>query len=206
VLGAAPNWAEIVTAIGSALAGATLVVAVVAALFALRQLREIRRDRHVELIAELGRRWDDERMAQSRAPARRYDSHQLAERLGAWVASRDAAEIDTERERETLQLMRVPNFLEDVALMVEAGSMTPELIDRSLGSITTATWEFWEEAVEEMRKQDPTIYVEFERLARGVAEREATLPQSQRERVRPRRGPQAASADAEGESELDQQA
>jgi hypothetical protein len=66
VLASAPNWAEIVTAVGSALAGGTLLIGVGTAWFGLRQLAESKRDRHVTVLAELGKRWDDDKLVESR--------------------------------------------------------------------------------------------------------------------------------------------
>lgn len=122
---------------------ATLGIAV-AALFALRSLGESKRDRHVQLIAELGRRWDEEKLAEVRTKPLAFDNVQLCEEITGCLASPEGSDLYV--------LLRVPNFFEDIALMVESGGVDEELVNRAFRDLTLDQWEYWEKAIAAMRK------------------------------------------------------
>jgi hypothetical protein len=131
----APNWAEITTAVGSALTGLTLGGVVFTAWLGLKQWKGSRHDRQVNVITNLGLRWDDPRLEESRAQCLRYDSGQLANRIAAFWARRDHEDPRLSRilldrlgarlvsslanrpppeTEEYHLLLRIPNFFEDV--------------------------------------------------------------------------------------------
>jgi hypothetical protein len=76
VIASAPNWAEILQGAGSIVGVASLLLA---AAYGLYQLREARKDRHVEVIADIGRRWDSDDLIKARKDAARFSDVQLAE-------------------------------------------------------------------------------------------------------------------------------
>jgi hypothetical protein len=80
VIASAPNWAEMVAAVGSAVLAVGVLIAVVS-------LRELRRDRHLQWIFEIGRRWEDEDLKQSRLALRAYgeDGEDLALKFRSWL-------------------------------------------------------------------------------------------------------------------------
>ncbi len=165
VVGSAPNWAEIVTAIGSLLAGGTLLVGVGTAFFALRQIAEARRDRQVQIIAELGRRWDEDQLVEARAMVVKYDNVQLADKVARALEGTDT--------KEYLELLRVPNYFEDLALMAESGGLERDLVRRAFGPMVTRTWDYWELAIAKMREgaeESVLSYSEFERLRNDLLE------------------------------------
>lgn len=96
LVGAPPNWAEIVTAVGSALTGGTLLVGVGTAWFAPKQLGEARSDRHFQWVAEQSRRWDDQRLEDARVALAKFSSEQLAERVDAWLGHKGTPALDRE--------------------------------------------------------------------------------------------------------------
>src|SRR6266511_921213 len=83
------------------LASATVVLAV-AGLFALRTLGESKRDRHVQLIAELGRRWDEDKLAEARTKLLAFDNIDLCEEIAHYLESPEGTDLYV--------LLRVPNF------------------------------------------------------------------------------------------------
>jgi hypothetical protein len=161
-----PHWADIITAFGSLLAGAGLVVAGIGAWFAVKQLDETRRDREIQLIAELGRRWDDDRMAEARDKQLEYTSEELCEEVVRWLEdpkSRDSQLL--------LLLLRVPNFFEDLAVMVESGGLDIKLVDKAFRALVLTQWSYWEQAIVRTRElREPEAYVEFEKLKRQLEE------------------------------------
>ena len=99
-------------------------------------------------------------MEESRVTRGKYDSGEVADLIGRWLnndESVDAAEIWT--------LLRVPNFLEDVALTVDVGKLEPELVWRTLAGPVQAEWEFWQQSVPVLREDDPWTWRNLEKLA-----------------------------------------
>lgn len=72
-----PVWALFWATLGLAV---VIFGVVVAAFKALGQLTETRRDRHLQVIGELGRRWDDDDLIEARNAVLKYDEVELAER------------------------------------------------------------------------------------------------------------------------------
>jgi hypothetical protein len=66
-------------------------------------------------------------------------------------------------------LLRVPNFYEDFALTVEAGSIDEDLAWRSFGDLAVDEWRYWEAAIKVMREDDPFAYSEFEKLVKSLS-------------------------------------
>jgi hypothetical protein len=159
-----PNWAEKVTAIGTAVAAVGIVVAAVGAWLAFNQLRETRRDRHIQVLTEYGRRWDDDRIAEARLEVQRFTSLELADEVVKWLTP------PREEHSPMPILLRIPNFFEDLAIMVECGRLQIGLVARSWLPAAVREWEYWSDAVEKMREYEPTAYVEFEKMVRDLLE------------------------------------
>lgn len=149
MLASAPNWAEIVTAVGSALTGLTLLAAVISILLVREQLAGERTDRHVQWVTEIGRRWDSPELEESRIKRSTYTSAQATELIRLWIAGDPRI-----REEEVWTLLRVPNFLEDVALTVEVGDLDPHLVWRTLAGPLVLEWEFWRDAANLLREEE----------------------------------------------------
>jgi hypothetical protein len=182
LLASAPNWADKVTAVGSVLAGLGFLGTAAGVFVAARQLGatrrqvdESRRDRQAGVIAEWGRRWDDDRMSQARSRALRYDNVELAELVArrnqrGWSVTPSLAR--TVRRRELQVLLRVPNYFEDLGLMVEYGGLEVDLVAKMIGALALHEWRRWELAVAEMQKASPSSYSRFQRLAELLGEQE----------------------------------
>ncbi|HXF71753.1 MAG TPA: DUF4760 domain-containing protein [Actinomycetota bacterium] len=63
-------------------------------------------------------------------------------------------------------LMRVPNFLEDLAVLVDQGALPEEAARASWASVIERQWAHWAPAIRLLRdvRDRPTIYANFERL------------------------------------------
>ncbi|HEV7564488.1 MAG TPA: hypothetical protein VGO31_00845 [Microbacteriaceae bacterium] len=142
------TWTECVTALASLiLAGAGIK--------ALSQLKEAKSDRHAHMIVELGNRWDSQIMLKARRKATRYE-----ERL----ATMAAAYSDTPVGQDFLGLLRVPNYFEDLALLVKKGGLDPHLVSLGFKALIDDEWARWKTAITVMRKDDPFMYTQFEWL------------------------------------------
>jgi hypothetical protein len=151
---------------------AVLAIAAIRALqelgVAVEQLEEVKRDRHVQVFADLGRRWDGPEMVEALQEERRYTTKQLEKlfarayaplsrnRFKEWAAKR--------AQTKTVVLLRIPNFFENLALIVKAGSLDIRLVSLDYGTVAKEAWEKWEAAVMELRKTDDQSYAECPRL------------------------------------------
>ena len=160
-----PSWTDIVTAISSAVAALGLVAATIGAWLVYRQVRETRHDRHVQVLSDFGRRWDDDHLAKARVEVLQYTSEGLVTEIEKWqkLSRRDP-------DSAVPVLLRVPNFFEDLALTVECGELELKLVERSFGSIAIREWGHWELAIDNMRESQPDAYQEFRGLVQLVKE------------------------------------
>jgi hypothetical protein len=159
----APTWADALTGVGT-------VVLALGVLIAVYQLGELKRDRHLQWISEMSRRWNEEKLEASRIALREYDSSTVAKKVGRWLRG------EGEDETEMTVLLRLPDFFEDVALGVERGRIEIAVVWEALSGPVSKWWEFWEEAVVVFRQTDAPTYhpdaaafSQFQRLARDLA-------------------------------------
>lgn len=165
----APNWADKLTAISSAVAAGGVVIAAIGAWLAFGQVKEVRRDRHIQVLSEFTTRWDSEDVVSAREEQLKYDKSTVATELKKWV---DKSETPT---ADVALLLRVPNFFEDMAIMVECGSLELEYVKRAWGQATLRMWAYWKPAVQELRGYSSTAYTEFEKLAQKLEKAGAKL-------------------------------
>jgi hypothetical protein len=179
LVAAGPNWAEKLTAIFTILASLGFIAAAVAAWVAVTQLRETRRDRHIQVISDFGLRWDSPPLNEAREQLRRFDNIDLCEKVAArrrkpvsqnplrfraWQRERNAAEV--------LLLLRVPNYFEDLGLMVDCGALDIELVGKAIGELALAEWGRWELAITLIRAEAPLAYSKFGKLVEQLRELE----------------------------------
>lgn len=155
---ASPTWTDKVTAIGTAIVAGGVLVTAAGAWFAYHQVKAARDDRHVQVLSEFARRWDDPLLWEARTKQFDLTNKQLADLVGRWFDSKDPS------ARDVPLLLRVPNFFEDIAVIVEAGNLELKYVARSMASLVIGQWDYWELAINKMRETAETSYVEFERL------------------------------------------
>src|SRR5881275_3234816 len=102
-------------------AGSTLALAIGAS-WALASLRETRRDRHVQVLTDYGRRWDSEEITEARQKQLQCgDDVALAELATKWLNDPSSAP-------DFYVLLRVPNFFEDLAVISKGGRLDMRLV------------------------------------------------------------------------------
>jgi hypothetical protein len=144
------------TAIGSVVTAAVVVVAL---LIAIWQVFEARRTRHGEVFFDLSRRWDEELLKEARYnEAKSPTPEALRDRL---------RDLRKKRAEEYYILVRVPNFIEDLAIMIERKIVSYDDVLASLGTPVLAKWERWEPSVmfEREVSERSSAYEHFELLA-----------------------------------------
>lgn len=154
-----PDITDWITAVSS---GLTALVVLIALIIAIWQVIEARRARHGEAFFDVSRRWDEDALMESRAAGAQASTPAAlrAQVVTAWVGSLDQYEV----------LVRVPNFFEDLAIMVERGILSFDDVQASLGSVVVAKWKEWETSVHFVRAVSarPTVYENFQRLAQRM--------------------------------------
>jgi hypothetical protein len=147
---------SVVTALG-------VIAAAIGAWLAFSQLKETRRDRHMQVVSEFGRRWDDERILEARYAIQAYDRDELADLIAEWLVPprEDATKV-------VPVLLRLPNYFEDLAILVDVGRLEFEYVTKAFRNLATREWEHWEPAVQRMREKQPNVYIAWEALVRKL--------------------------------------
>ena len=134
---------------------------------AARATRESVRTRQIQLFLEYTKRWDEEDLLESRAAASQFKTpEELAARI---------RELYAKDPRKRLELLRVANFYEELAIMVTEGGITLETVRKSFRTPIVESWKLWELAVEDMRdeaeraRQPRTAYENFKWLAEVIS-------------------------------------
>lgn len=134
-MSAAPNWAEQVTAIATAVGAVGLLGAIVAAMYAGQQVREARTSREAQMAATLFGRWNDEALVEERRMFARFHTPQELAAAYARYVSDDAP--------EAYVLYRELDFFEQLAALERRGAVDFELIELLLGRTVVDRWEMW---------------------------------------------------------------
>jgi hypothetical protein len=135
----APNWAEQLTGIATAVGAVGLLGAILAAVFAARQVREARVSREAQMAAEFFRRWNEDALVESRRLLGRF---QTKEELSTAFARYVAADAP-----EAYVLYRELDYFEQLAALEKRGAFDLELIKLLLGRTLVERWELWEPAI-----------------------------------------------------------
>jgi hypothetical protein len=145
-------------------AGATVALAV-GAVIALRQVVELKRDRHARLRMVLMARWDG--MRAERREMYSKSSEQIRE-----IVERGLRRDFALNDRETYDFVaQIPEFFEDVGVLVGDKALTAEAINKNLGADIVRSYNRWREAIDWIQDQKVASNFEhFESLAAQVAE------------------------------------
>jgi hypothetical protein len=163
LIAAAPNWAEIVLAVSTGVLAVGVFVAII-------QIHALKRDRHLQWILEIGRRWDEDKLERSRIELRKLDRRgdELAAMTRAWLDPTQPH--DPELDSRMTHLSRLPDFLEDVAIMVKVGRLDIGPVWQSLSGPVRTTWKGWRKAIRVYRdtRTDKDAYTQLEDLRRTM--------------------------------------
>ena len=138
-MASAPNWAEQLTGIATAVGAVGLLGAILAAVYAGRQVREAKVSREAQMAAEFFRRWNDDALVQSRRLLGRFQTQdELRIAFERYVAA-DAP--------EAYVLYRELDYFEQLAALEKRGAFDLELIRLLLGRTLVERWELWQPAI-----------------------------------------------------------
>jgi hypothetical protein len=151
----APNWAEQLTGIATAVGAVGLLGAILAAVFAARQVREARVSREAQMAAEFFRRWNEDALVESRRLLGRFQTKQELSTAFARYVAADAP--------EAYVLYRELDYFEQLAALEKRGAFDFDLIKLLLGRTLVERWELWEPAI--IAAHGTGVYPLFEELA-----------------------------------------
>lgn len=140
------------------IAAATVVLAaaaIVAAFLAPSQIREARRSRRAQAIMTVYAEWASSHMQEARMRLRSFgDSNQLLKAM-------------TPPTKDAYLLLRVPNFIETLAVLVDAGAVEYDLVRKIYGSDIRRYWDLWEPVISFAVEQEgqSSMYEAFGALA-----------------------------------------
>jgi hypothetical protein len=149
-----PNWAEVVTAIATALGSIGLLSSLGLVLVAGRQVRESQHARHAQLAADFIRRWDEHDLVEAR-------------HLVAQFADRDALATAFQGYIETNSvsayvLYRELDYFEQLGALEHIGAFDFELIKVLVGKLIVERHELWAPSIAAMGEN---VYPMFGALA-----------------------------------------
>jgi hypothetical protein len=161
-----PNWAEIVTAVSTAVGAIGLLSAVFAALFAARQVRESERSRQSAMAADFLRRWDEADLVETRHLVGQFETpQQLSAEFRKYIEA---------NSMQAFVLYRELDYFEQLAALEEVGAFDFELIKLLLGHRLIAWWEMWKPSIDAMGT-DPMGRVVYPMFAALVVRMRAAL-------------------------------
>jgi hypothetical protein len=168
LLAAPPNWAEVVTAVFTAL---TMFVLLGTAIFVWRQLSESEGTRLATLVTDLTRRWDEPLLQSARLEFSSLTAAELRT-----IVELSYAEPRGPEDQIYLRLQALPNFFEYLGVLearVEGG-VPLELINVLWRTSILSTWRRWHPTIDWIREKagTQTFYGSFE----GLAEKIRQLP------------------------------
>jgi hypothetical protein len=149
-----PNWAEVVTAIATAVGSVGLVSTLGLVLVSGRQLREAQHARHAQLAADFIRRWDEDSLVETRRLVAQFsDRDALAAAFRGYVETNSVSAYVLYRELD---------FFEQLGALESIGAFDFDLIKVLAGPLIVDRHELWLPSIAAMGEN---VYPMFGALA-----------------------------------------
>ena len=137
-----PNWAEILTGVGTSVGALGLLSAIGAAIYAGRQVREAERGRQAAMAADFVRRWDEHDLVETRRFVGEFKTPEdLKTALEGFIAS---------NSMQAYVLYRELDYFEQLTALERVGAIDFELVKLLLGERLIARWEMWKPSIDMM--------------------------------------------------------
>jgi hypothetical protein len=164
-----PNWAEKVTAIGTAVGAVGLLGAIGAAVFAAQQVREARQTRQAGMAADFLRRWDEDALVETRRLVAEYQTkEELSAAFAGFIAS---------NSEEAYVFYRELDYFEQLAALERLGALDFELVRTLLGQRLIDRWDMWKPSIDAMgRGVYPMFEALVQRMRSAVRDSDARAP------------------------------
>jgi hypothetical protein len=173
VLETDPALPNIAAALGAWISALATVGLAVAAFLALGSVREARAARNAVAAMDLSRQWDSDESLDLRRRvtqlARQGPDGTAYAPPGPEAFKSSFEKLAANNDPEYGVLLRQPNFLEDIAILVKHHGIDFDIVNDSLGYNIAYWWSLWKPTVDQLRRSQPLIYKEFEQLAKRIA-------------------------------------
>ncbi|HEX4492435.1 MAG TPA: hypothetical protein VH914_14590 [Acidimicrobiia bacterium] len=137
-----PNWAEIVTAVATAVGSVGLVSTLGLVLVSGRQLREAQHARHAQLAADFIRRWDEDSLVETRRLVAQFESRDaLAAAFRGYIETNSVSAYVLYRELD---------FFEQLGALESIGAFDFDLINVLAGRLIVDRYELWKPSIAAM--------------------------------------------------------
>jgi hypothetical protein len=165
-----PNWAEILTGVGTVVGALGLLSAIVAALFAARQVREAERSRQAAMAAEFLRRWNESALVETRHLLGGYETPEaLRDAMLGFIESNSV---------QAYVLYRELDYFEQLGALAHIDAFDFELIRLLLGPRLIARFEMWRPTLDAMGADPYPMFVELvDRMRVVVGTNETAAPE-----------------------------
>ncbi len=154
-------WTDIVTAIA---AGLTVLILLAAAFYARNQIKCVERTREAQLLTDLSRRWNEEKLTEARKAVRNYKN-------GSEL--KDAVQkLRESNHDEYYVLVRLPDFFEALGVLVNTSCLSKQLTKDLFGTAIGYYHKLYVPAIKYLRKKynDENIYKWFDDLTEKLNE------------------------------------
>lgn len=165
------RWLEVHAAWAVWLTGAATAFLVVGIALAWSTLRDARTTRHAELLAEFSHRWDSAEIIESAKQGREYGVDGLLEITTALYGESASDPPDPRVLAEWYEVLKWPDLLETLGVMVHAGAIPKDMIYGIWGGPIIDAWERdWKLATLTHRdqKEDRNVFIYFQWLVREM--------------------------------------
>jgi hypothetical protein len=158
-----PNWADVTTAI-------TTVLLALAALIALAQIVLMRRAGLAESATEAARRWSEPSFQRASAKIQAYLKKGGPENLKVEVMK-----LLDENSPEYYELLTIPDYFEDLAILIKYRAITFRIVDDAYGLTALAYWRDCQPLVVALREKDQRVYNNFQILGNRIASKRESV-------------------------------
>jgi hypothetical protein len=137
------------------------------------QLAEAKKDRHVQVFTDFGRRWDEPALTEAQILAPQFSRAELAQVVDTAYRGHSWNPLKNRRTQQANVhlnvLLRIPNFYEDLGAVVQMGTLDLDRVSKSYKAVATVEWDYWSLAMARMRAEDPYTYLVWEELVQEMA-------------------------------------
>jgi hypothetical protein len=159
----APNWAEQVTAIFTAVGSIGLLSTLGLAIFAGLQVREAQQARHAQIAADFLRRWDEHDLVETRRLVAQFaNKEELAAAFQEFIRTNSVSAYVLYRELD---------YFEQLGALESVGAFHFDLIKLLLGQRLIDRWNLWKPSIDAM---GDNVYPMFAALVAKLENRLAT--------------------------------
>ena len=165
----APNWAEQVVAVATAVLALGVFGAIGAAAFGAQQVREARRTRQAQMAAEFFRRWNEDSLVEARRLIASFATREeLASAFRRYV---------TENAPEAYVIYRELDYFEQLAALERSGAVDLALIKSLIRRTLIARWEMWSPALRGVHGEEvhPLYRDLVQRMRPALEERDESM-------------------------------